>query len=141
MSDILEDKIISCFYDSSEDCVKVVDSSGILKSFNHNGLKVMEIDNEQDVIGKSWLSFWKGDLKIPAEEAFNKAVTGEPAMFEGLCPTFKGNMKYWKVSLVPISDDKGKVSSILITSKDTTKTIELEKRINELETEIADLQK
>lgn len=96
----------------------------------------MQIDSEQEVIGKSWLDFWKGDLADPAKEAFQKAVSGEPAMFEGLCPTFKGVMKYWKVSLVPIYDEDGTVASILITSKDTTKLVELEKRISELEMQV-----
>lgn len=121
--------------------MKVVDTSGILRSFNENGLKVMEIDNEEDVIGKAWLGFWKGDLQVPAREAFAKAVSGEPALFEGYCPTFKGTMKYWVVSLVPIIDDDDNVASILITSKDTTKVIELEKRINDLEIEVAKLHK
>jgi PAS domain S-box-containing protein len=139
MTNTLNDKIISCFYESSEDCVKVVDIHGILKSFNENGLKVMEIDNQADVIGKAWLSFWKGDLEIPAREAFAKAAAGEPALFEGFCPTLKGTMKYWTVSLVPILEDDGSVGSILITSKDTTKILELEKRIDELESEMSKL--
>ena len=139
MQENLNAQVISCFYETSEDCVKVVDTSGILQSFNENGLKVMEIDNEKDVIGKAWLSFWTGDLEIPAREAFQKAVAGEPALFEGFCPTFKGTMKYWTVSLVPIMNDAGTVASILITSKDTTKIIELEMRINDLETEMTKL--
>jgi PAS domain S-box-containing protein len=129
----MNDKIISCFYETSEDCVKVVDTNGILMSFNDNGLKVMEIDNAQDVIGKSWLSFWKGDLKIPAENAFKKAVNGEPAIFEGFCPTLKGSMKYWKVSVVPILSDTGEVTSILVTSRDSTRLVELEEKVKELE--------
>ncbi len=63
MVELPTDKIISCFYGSSEDCIKVVSPDGMLMSLNPNGLKVMEIDNEKDAIGKDWLVFWKGNLQ------------------------------------------------------------------------------
>ena len=82
------DKIISCFYGSSEDCIKVVSTSGMLMSFNPNGLKVMEIDDEKDVIGRDWLEFWNGDIHEKAVAALGEARTGKLARFEGYCPTF-----------------------------------------------------
>ena len=139
MDAISTDKIIRCFYETSEDCVKVVDTEGILMSFNNNGLKVMEIDNERDVIGKSWLSFWKGDLKAPAEKAFKTALTGIPSRFEGYCPTFKGSMKYWEVSIVPLMNTDGSVQSLLVTSRDTTRIIDLENKVHELEARLDDI--
>lgn len=141
MDTAFNEKIINCFYETTEDCVKVVDTHGILMSFNDNGYKIMEIDNANDVIGKSWINFWKGDLRKLAEDALIKAVSGEPAMFEGYCPTFKGKMKFWKVSLVPIRDDSGAVASVLVTSHDATKLIQLEERVHELENRVQDLQR
>lgn len=141
MDTAFNEKIINCFYETTEDCVKVVDTHGILMSFNDNGYKIMEIDNANDVIGKSWINFWKGDLRKLAEDALTKAVSGEPAMFEGYCPTFKGKMKFWKVSLVPIRDDSGAVASVLVTSHDATKLIQLEERVHELENRVQDLQR
>lgn len=129
----ISDEVIRCYYDTSDDCVKVLDRDGILMSFNSGGLRVMEIDNPQDVLGKSWLEFWKGEMHQLAMEAFNKALAGEPSMFEGLCATLKGKNKFWKVSLVPLKDNEGTVSSILVTSKDVTKLVELENRIEKLE--------
>ncbi len=136
MDIINSQKVISCFYDASQDCVKVINTQGILLSFNDNGLKVMEIDNASDVIGKSWLSFWTGDLKIPAEKALNEALAGEPSYFQGYCPTFKGTMKFWKVSLIPVSSDSGTVESILVTSQDNTREAELEKKVAELQAKL-----
>lgn len=102
-------------------------------SFNGNGLKVMEIDTAEDVIGTSWLSFWEGDLKIPAERALAQAKKGVPGSFEGYCPTAKGTMKFWHVSLVPLLADDGSVESILVTSKDSTELNELRKKVKQLE--------
>lgn len=123
------DKIISCFYGSSEDCVKVVDIDGILMSFNPNGLKTMEIDSLKDIIGKEWLSFWNGNMHAKAEAALAQAIDGQLARFEGYCPTFKGTMKYWKVAIAPLHDDIGNIQWLLITSHDATVQKELEKTV------------
>lgn len=129
MKDLPTDKIISCFYGSSEDCVKVIDTDGILMSFNPNGLKVMEIDDERDVLGKDWLHFWNGNIKDKAAVALEKAKHGELARFEGYCPTFKGNMKYWEVSIAPLFNEYKEISWLLVTSRDATKQKDLEKLV------------
>ena len=133
------DKIISCFYGSSEDCIKVISTDGMLMSFNPNGLKVMEIDSLHDVIGQDWLTFWKGHMRQKAKEALQKAIEGELARFEGYCPTFKGTMKYWEVSIAPLYDDFGNIQWLLVTSRDQTQHKELEKKVLEQNHEIEQL--
>lgn len=135
MSNLPTDKIISCFYGSSEDCVKVINSDGMLMAFNPNGLKAMEIDDERDVIGKDWLSFWRGNMQGRADQALKKAKQGELARFEGFCPTFKGTMKYWEVSVAPLYDDFGEMNWLLVTSRDATKQKDLEQEVNKLRDE------
>lgn len=135
------DKLISCFYDSSEDCVKVVDTHGRLLSFNPNGLKVMEIDDEKDVLGKAWLNFWQGNMRAPAAKAFTQASLGQLARFEGYCPTYKGTMKYWEVSIAPLFNDYGEVQWLLVTSRDATSRIKLEELVVKQRLQIAKLRK
>ena len=139
MTDLPTDKIISCFYGSSEDCVKVISTEGMLMSFNPNGLKVMEIDDEKIVIGQDWLTFWQGSLREKAEAAFEEAKDGKLARFEGYCPTFKGTMKYWEVSIAPLHDDFGIVTWLLVTSRDATNQKDLEKLVHEQKIEIDSL--
>lgn len=139
MTDLPTDKIISCFYGSSTDCVKVVDTQGLLLSFNPNGLKVMEIDDEKDVIGKDWLDFWRGSIQPVAIAAMKEAASGKMAKFEGYCPTFKGNMRYWEVSIAPLLNDYNEVQWLLVTSRDATDRIELEKKVKSQAAEIKKL--
>jgi PAS domain S-box-containing protein len=139
MQSLPTDKIISCFYDSSQDCVKVVDAHGMLMSFNPNGLKVMEIDNVRDVIGKDWLEFWRGDIQPAAKAALKKATGGTMARFEGYCPTFKGKMKYWEVSIAPLFNDYKEVQWLLVTSRDATDRINLEELVKSQAAEIKKL--
>lgn len=126
------DKIISCFYDSSSDCVKVIDTTGTLLSFNPKGLKVMEIDDPKDVIGTDWLTFWTGEMLPKAQAAFRQAVSGKAAYFEGFCPTFKGTSKWWQVSIVPLKNEFDEVQWVLAVSRDATELITLREEVRRL---------
>lgn len=134
------DKIISCFYDSSEDCVKVIDPDGILMSFNPNGLTAMEIDDPKKVIGREWLQFWQGNMHDIAAKALDTAKSGRVAQFEGYCPTFKGTMKYWDVTIAPLFNDHGEIQWMLINSRDATKRKELEKEVTTLRQKVCELE-
>lgn len=140
MSNLPTDKIISCFYGSSEDCIKVVNTEGMLMSVNPYGLKVMGINSPKDVIGKDWLSFWHGDIHAKATAALKQALTGEVGKFEGECPTLKGPMKYWEVSIAPLYDDFGNIQWLLVTSRDATTYKVLEETVAAQQAEIARLE-
>lgn len=114
------DKLIACFYDSSDDCVKVIDVDGVLLSVNPGGLVQMEIDNVKDIVGKDWLAVWRGDMAAKATEAFEKSVQGSVSHFEGYCPTAKGTPKWWSVSIAPLKNEYNKVQWILAISRDIT---------------------
>lgn len=114
------DAIISCFYDSTSDCVKVIDTAGMLLSFNPHGYEVMEIDDPQMVIGKNWMSFWSEEMLPKVREAFSLAQDGQMAHFEGFCPTFKGTPKWWQVDVAPLKNEFGEVQWILAVSRDDT---------------------
>lgn len=129
MANLPTDKVISCFYGSSKDCIKVVDTDGMVMSFNPNGLTVMEIDNEKDIIGKDWLSFWNENIRDKAEKALKEAKNGELSHFEGYCPTFKGQMKYWEVSIAPLYDDAENIQWLLVTSRDMTEFKDLQQLV------------
>ena len=105
-------------------------------SINPNGLKVMEIDDIKDIIGKQWLNFWQGNLQNKARDAMQKAKEGKFDSFDGYCPTFKGNMKYWEVTIAPLFDDFNYLAWLLVSSRDVTKHKDLEMKVKELEKEL-----
>lgn len=101
----------------------------------------MEIDNAKDVIGKEWLTFWRGDIQHAASKALKKAVEGTASRFEGYAPTFKGTIKYWEVSIAPLFNDYGDVQWLLVSSHDSSKIKVLEDTVKKQQKEIALLKK
>lgn len=119
-SSLPADDLISCFNESTNDCVKVLDTEATLLSFNQSGYDIMEIENASDVIGKDWLSFWQGEAEQHAKAAFQRALEGKLGYFEGPCPTLKGTLKWWQVTIVPLKNSHNDIEWILAMSRDIT---------------------
>lgn len=110
-------------FESSSDCLKILNLDGGLERINSNGCKLMEVDDVESIRNSDWLSFWKGPDASSALFAFEKAKNGENSSFSGLCPTAKGSDKFWSITLSPIFSEDGKVSSVLSISKDVTEEL------------------
>ncbi|MEO5691260.1 MAG: PAS domain-containing protein [Candidatus Saccharimonadales bacterium] len=119
------DNLISCFNESTTDCVKVLDTDAMILSFNPAGYEIMEIDDPSMAIGADWLTFWKGEQGIKAQRAFNDAKTGKLGYFEGESPTMRGNMKWWQVTIVPLKNSHNDIEWILVMSRDVTELHDL----------------
>ncbi len=107
--------------DSSVDCVKLLSVDGRLLHLNDNGRSLLEIDDLERVLGQRWSELWPEVVRADAEAAVVSATRGQASAFEGWCPTFGGSMKWWEVSVSPISDPTTqRVTRILVISRDST---------------------
>ena len=116
--------------ESSSDCIKVLDLNGNLCSINGPGCRLLEMDSPLDLMGKEWVSFWKGDAAELAQQAVACAKAGKPGRFSGLCPTVKGTQKWWDVAVTPIMGGSGTPELLLVSSRDIS---DLKKTQEELE--------
>lgn len=115
------DKLLTCFADATNSCVKVLDPTGMILSFNKSGLQMMEIPNRKLVIGRDWWELWPEDFQDSIKDFVNTAVTTkQPVFFEGACPTYAGREKYWNVDIVPLHNNFDEVQWLLVTTKDAT---------------------
>ena len=105
--------------DSSPDCIKVLDLAGNLLSM-HNGLTLLDIEDIRPFLNKSWTNFWKGDDLFSARGAVAAAAAGGSGRFVGFFRTFRGEPKWWDVSISPILDSAGAPVRLLAVSRDVT---------------------
>ncbi|HEV2558226.1 MAG TPA: PAS domain S-box protein [Microvirga sp.] len=119
--------------DASTDCIKVVELDGSLSFMNANGLCAMEIDAFDRVRGAEWASLWPTDSAATVRGAVERARGGEPVRFEAFCPTAKGTPKTWDVSVSPVQNADGLVTSLVSVSRDITERTRAEAVIRESE--------
>lgn len=104
-----------------EDCLKTIGLDGTLLAMDYDGLCLMEIDDFQHVAGRPWESLWPTESRPAVRASVAKALAGRVARFSADCPTAKGSMKSWDVSVAPIRNDRGQIVALQSLSLDVTK--------------------
>lgn len=115
-------EIDQSIFESSPDCVKVLDLDGHLLSMNRNGQCVMEIANVRNLCGQHWTALWPKESHLAIRSALKAARAGKSAHFTAFCPTAKGTPKWWDVRVNPIRNANGMIDRLLSVSRDVTET-------------------
>ncbi|MDO9640173.1 MAG: histidine kinase dimerization/phosphoacceptor domain -containing protein [Pseudotabrizicola sp.] len=127
---------------ASQDCVKLIEADGALSFMNENGMCALEIDAFHTVAGIRWPEMWPEPMRPTLEDALHRARSGERVMFEAECPTAKGTLKWWHVSVLPIRTADGRIHKMLAASRDITERVLREREQREyaaaLERELAE---
>lgn len=107
-------------FDSSSDCIKVVDLDGRLVLLNPGASSALELDRIEDVYGLDWVSLWPEAAMQSVTQAMTTAYEGGSARFGGFCPTSKGTPRWWDVIVTPMRNANGKIDRIMAVSRDVT---------------------
>jgi PAS domain S-box-containing protein len=105
----------------SSDCVKLLDLDGRVVYLNPAGVKALELERAEDLIGRVWTEVWDGAHQAAAIHAIARARVGQRSTFEGYCRTGRGTEKWWDVVVTPITDGSGAVAQLLVVSRDITR--------------------
>ncbi|HEV8524529.1 MAG TPA: PAS domain S-box protein, partial [Terriglobales bacterium] len=119
--------------ESSRDCIKVLDLEGRLLSISAGGQRLLEVEDESSLLGKSYLDFWHGSDRESAHKALEDARAGEASRFEGYCPTVKSVPKWWDELVTPILGKDGRPEKLLVVSRDITQHKRAEDALRESE--------
>lgn len=114
------DLLSELLFESSEDCVKLLDAEGRLKRMNHIGRCLMEIDNFHELQGLHWTELWPAEFRALLNSEIEIARQGGVGHFAGPCPTAKGTLKYWNTTINPIFRADGTLEGFVSVSRDVT---------------------
>ena len=115
--------------ENSPDCIKTLDLDGNLLTMSTGGQALLEIDDLQSYLGKSWIEFWKKEDQERVRHAVHDAGQGNIGRFEAFCPTEKGTPKWWDVVLSPIRQSPNVIDHVLAVSRDITEHKQLEEQL------------
>ncbi|MDP3175542.1 MAG: ATP-binding protein [Phenylobacterium sp.] len=115
--------------ENSSGCVKVLDLEGRLLFMNSAGRCLMEVDDFSQVEGRLWASFWPEYARPQIARALAAALGGDEQRLKADCPTAKGTLKSWQVTVSPLIED-GLVVAVLATSEDITESLRRERELD-----------
>lgn len=123
------DQFSANILDASPDCINVLSETGEILFMNKHGMRLMDIDTFSEVKGQHWPDMWGDAGRESAMQAVERAAQGESTRFEGWCPTAKGNMRWWDVSVAPLEDAGKGDARIVLVARDVTERHEQEESL------------
>jgi len=125
--------------ESSADCIKVLDLSGRLIFMNGPGLRAMEIDGLEPLLGRTWTDFLPRDDQPEFRRAVEDARKGKRSRLTALLPTFKGTKRWWDIQITPVLDTRSKKPErILAIARDITEERRQAEMLEHLNDELED---
>ncbi|GJL56301.1 MAG: hypothetical protein NPIRA02_34330 [Nitrospirales bacterium] len=113
-------------------CIYEIELNGTIRSMNQVGQAMIGINDESQIVGRSYLCLAKeGDHKL-MKEYFTQAVQGKPVDFEFKMTT-QGHVKVFSKSFIPLRDSNNHVVKIVGISDDITERTFAEERLRESE--------
>lgn len=104
-------------FQTNEHCAKILDLEGKIQCMNPAGLCLMSVEDFSKLSGKVWSDVWPVASRETAHRAVSKALQGEKSTFEAVCPTLKGELMLWRVTVEPIYGKSGMMSRLLSVSE------------------------
>jgi PAS domain S-box-containing protein len=116
-------------FNSSRDCIVVLDLDGHTQFVSPGGIESMEISDVVAILGLSWVRVWKGADHDAAQAAVAEARAGRMGRFQGFCPTLKGTAKWWDVAISPLPGADGRPERLVSVGRDITNMKLAEQRL------------
>jgi PAS domain S-box-containing protein len=107
-------------FESSPDCVKILDLDGRVEEMNDSGRRLMQIDDFAAIRGLPWPTLWPAESRSTLESAMAEARVGRTCRFSAFCPTAKGTAKWWDVAVTAVAGADGQIRRLLAASRDIT---------------------
>ena len=107
-------------FNSSADCIKILDLQGRLGQLNPGGIVALELDQPEQLLGKVWWEIWPDEGRALAHSAFDTAKGGQVSKFNAFCPTAQGTPRWWDVVANPVFGADGQVREVMVVSRDMT---------------------
>ena len=107
-------------FQSSLDCIKLVDLDGNLVEINPGAVTALELGSLDDIYGAKWTSLWPEESRHLVLDAIATAGRGERTQFAAFCPTAKGSPRWWDVVVSPVLDASGATHKLMAVSRDVT---------------------
>ncbi len=122
--------------DASGDCIKVLDREGTVLEINAAGLRLMEVNDPAELVGRSYAGIW-GEQAAPAMAAIEQAAAEGEGRFQARCPTAKGRMRWWDVVVTALGNGEGESAGrLLVISRDITELMEAQQALRERDTQL-----
>lgn len=132
---------IKAIYSTEPECIKTVALEGQLLEMNPAGLRLIEADCLQQVVGLSVFNLIHPEDLAAYKELHKKVSHGDSGTLEFRIVGLKGTHRWMETHAVPLRDDNGRIGSVLSVTRDVTSRRQAEADRRFLATQLQQAQK
>lgn len=123
--------------ESEPECVKLQAADGTVLEINPAGLRLVDADHAEDIIGKQIYDVVAQEYKAIYRENMRRVFSGESVVYEFKSITLKGRTCWMETHAVPLRDANGDVYALLGITRDITEHKWAEEQGRRHQTELA----
>jgi PAS domain S-box-containing protein len=115
-----EEALRTALFESSADCVKLLEPDGRITAVNRAGVRLMGAPDESAMLLRSWLDCWDDEGRPRAADALATARGGAVVRFQATAVTFDGTRRWLDTTLTPVRGTDGAVARLVLVARDLT---------------------
>ena len=123
--------------ESEPECVKLQAADGTVLEINPAGLRLVDAERPEDIIGKKIYSVVAQEYKDIYRNYMRRVFEGEAVVYEFKSITLKGRVCWMETHAVPLRDARGAVYALLGITRDITEHKWAEEQGRRHQTELA----
>jgi PAS domain S-box-containing protein len=123
--------------ESEPECVKLQAADGTVLEINPAGLRLVDAERPEDIIGKKIYGVVAQEYKEIYRENMRRVFEGEAVVYEFKSITLKGRTAWMETHAVPLRDARGAVYALLGITRDITEHKWAEEQGRRHQTELA----
>jgi len=101
--------------ENEPECIKIIDAQGILIQMNPAGLKMIEADNQEQLVGKPMLNVITPEHRKAYAELHARVLAGESVQMEYEVQGLKGGRRWLDTHAVPMKEANGNIVHLAVT--------------------------
>jgi PAS domain S-box-containing protein len=114
------ERLLQAIFDSEPECVKLLDSQGLLLSMNRAGLEMLEADSFSQLKNHSIYPLVTEEYREPFRRLTEAVFQNESGSLEFEMVGLKGTRRILETHACPLRDQKGAVQALLGITRDIT---------------------
>ena len=123
--------------ESEPECVKLQAADGTVLEINPAGLRLVDAERPEDIIGKRIYCVVAPEYTEFYRENMRRVFAGEAVVYEFKAVTLKGRTSWMETHAVPLRDARGTIYALLGITRDITEHKQAEEQSRRHQTELA----
>lgn len=122
---------LQAILDAEPECVKIVSTGGVLTAMNPAGLRMVDADEPEQVIGEPVLTLIHPEDREAFTSLHRQVSRGGAGMLRFRIVSFKGVERWMETHSAPLRNADGTIAEVLSVTRDITAQVEAERELRE----------